>query len=62
MIGFLLIDIIIAIIVLFVFFGIGRNIKRTRELLEKKNQLYFRKYAYKSKFKDEYSKEYFYIF
>ena len=51
-----LLDLILAIIVLVVFFGIGRNIKRIKQLLEKKNNLKFRDYAYKSGIKkDEWS-------
>ena len=36
-------DLILVIIVLVVFFGIGRNLKRIRQLLEAKNKLNFRK-------------------
>ena len=50
-----LLDLILAIIVLVVFFGIGRNLKRIKQLLEKKNNLKFREYAYKSGIKDEWS-------
>jgi hypothetical protein len=48
-------DLILVIIVLVVFFGIGRNLKRIRQLLEAKNKLNFRKYAYKSEHKDHWS-------
>ena len=55
-------DLILAIIVLVVFFGIGRNLKRIRQLLEVKNKLNFRKYAYKAGYKDEWSGEDVYFF
>ena len=57
-----LLDLILAIIVLVVFFGIGRNLKRIRQLLETKNRLKYKEYAYKSGEKDRMTEEDVYFF
>ena len=57
-----LLDLILAIIVLVVFFGIGRNLKRIRQLLETKNRLKYKEYEYKSGEKDRMTEEDVYFF
>ena len=55
-------DLILVIIVLVVFFGIGRNLKRIRQLLETKNRLNYREYAYKSEKKDPWTEDDVYLY
>ena len=55
-------DLIITIILIVVFFGIGRNLKRIKQLLEKKNDLKFSEYAYKPGTKDQYIDENVYFY
>ena len=50
-------DLILLIIVLVVFFGMGRNLKRIRQLHEKVNKMKFTDYAYLVKVENEWSKE-----
>jgi len=52
-----LLDLILLIAVLVVFFGMGRNLKRIRQLHEKINKMKFTNYAYLTKVENEWSKE-----
>ena len=47
-------DLILLIIVLVVFFGMGRNLKRIRQIQEKVNKVKFVNYAYLAKNKNEF--------
>ena len=52
-----LLDLILLIAVLVVFFSMGRNLKRIRQLHEKVNKMKFTNYAYLVKVENEWSKE-----
>ena len=52
-----LLDLILLIAVLVVFFCMGRNLKRIRKLHEKVNKMKFTNYAYLVKVENEWSKE-----
>ena len=52
-----LLDLILLIAVLVVFFGMGRKLKRIRQLHEKVNKIKFTNYAYLVKVENEWSKE-----